>query len=305
MATAAVAAPEQRPGEFPEWVERLRHGGPIPFSDIRQDSSPVGCSWACPPGELFFVRGDNYEDRKGKISGGECLLQPLALDFMQGSSKIERIMERSDCRVRAALDAAVTERRDGRSLQQPFVWIFNIQLCTSANHSLVLYFVSFDVPSQGSLLQRFLDGDDVFRNSRLKVLTRLPEAPKVVQVLVGERWPVCVVGKVMKCTYTRGENYLEVDLDVGSSPLIRSVVQLTFGLSRLIVLDLAFVLEGIYPDELPERVLGAFRFHKLDPSSTTHAEMPAASVPPETNTKAKITNKWRSWVQRPTTRKAE
>lgn len=44
------------------------------------------------------------------------------------------------------------------------------------HYSMVFYFVSKELV-QGSLLQRFVDGDDEFRNSRLKLI---PSVPKVL-----------------------------------------------------------------------------------------------------------------------------
>ena len=42
---------------------------------------------------------------------------------------------------------------------------------------MVLYFVSKRPIPTGSLLQRFIDGDDGFRNGRLKLI---PAVPKVI-----------------------------------------------------------------------------------------------------------------------------
>ena len=42
---------------------------------------------------------------------------------------------------------------------------------------MVLYFVAKRPIPSGSLLQRFIDGDDGFRNSRLKLI---PSVPKVI-----------------------------------------------------------------------------------------------------------------------------
>lgn len=51
-----------------------------------------------------------------------------------------------------------------------------LQIPGSTHHSLILYFVTKSL-KKGSLLQRFADGDDDFRNSRLKLI---PSVPKVL-----------------------------------------------------------------------------------------------------------------------------
>ena len=45
----------------------------------------------------------------------------------------------------------------------------------STNYSMVFYFVTKEL-IPGSLVQRFVDGDDEFRNSRMKLI---PSVPKV------------------------------------------------------------------------------------------------------------------------------
>lgn len=41
---------------------------------------------------------------------------------------------------------------------------------------MVFYFVMKELTS-GSLLQRFVDGDDEFRNSRMKLIPSVPKVP--------------------------------------------------------------------------------------------------------------------------------
>ncbi|KAI5060692.1 hypothetical protein GOP47_0025112 [Adiantum capillus-veneris] len=268
----AAAVLKQCPPEHREWVDRLRHGGSMPLSSIPDTTSN---SWACAPGDLFYVRGADYMKNKTKVPAGDWLLQPLAFDFLQSSSQISHIMNHPQCRVRTALDAALAASDPSSS--EPFVWVFNVQLGNKTHHSMVYYFVTFSSPPPGSLMQKFLDGDDSYRNSHLKLLLRLPEAPWLVQMVVGERWPVCLMGKVVTCRYKRGKNYIEMDVDSGSAVLTRAAVKVAFGLAPLIVSDIAFLLEGNHPDELPERILGALRQTKMEPSSAPFIDMSLVS----------------------------
>lgn len=50
-----------------------------------------------------------------------------------------------------------------------------VQVPGSTHYSMIFYFVTKEL-TPGSLLQRFVDGDDEFRNSRLKLI---PSVPKV------------------------------------------------------------------------------------------------------------------------------
>jgi hypothetical protein len=51
------------------------------------------------------------------------------------------------------------------------------QVPATSHYSMVFYFVAPNAPQLGSLLQRFVDGDDNFRNSRFKLI---PSVPKVI-----------------------------------------------------------------------------------------------------------------------------
>lgn len=55
-------------------------------------------------------------------------------------------------------------------------WVLlDLQVPGSTQYSMVFYFVTKEL-IPGSLLQRFVDGDDEFRNSRFKLI---PSVPKV------------------------------------------------------------------------------------------------------------------------------
>jgi hypothetical protein len=43
------------------------------------------------------------------------------------------------------------------------------------NYSLVFYFATEEEITEGSLLHRFISGDDTFRNSRLSLIPAIPE----------------------------------------------------------------------------------------------------------------------------------
>jgi hypothetical protein len=89
-----------------------------------------------------------------------------------------------------------------------FTLAFNVQVPAATHYSMVFYFVASNAPQQGSLLQRFVDGDDNFRNSRLKLIPLVPKGSWIVRQSVGST--PCILGKAVDCSYYRGPNYLEV-----------------------------------------------------------------------------------------------
>jgi hypothetical protein len=65
-----------------------------------------------------------------------------------------------------------------------------------------------------------------------------------------------LLGNKLKQYYHKGENYFELDVDVGSSNIAKNVVGLALGYAKNIVVDMGFCLQGNEEDELPEVLMG-------------------------------------------------
>lgn len=239
-----------------EWIERIKAEGAVPL--LEPENCPNG--WASPPGDKFMVRGPDYLTSKVKIPAEECLLKPLGFDWIKGSTKIGEILKNPNSRVRKIID---DEFPTG---DKPFVWAFNLQVPSKDNYSAVVYFVATEPITEGSLVDRFLRGDDGFKNSRLKLIANIVKGPWIVRKAVGEQ-AVCIIGRALTCRYCVAENFFEVDVDIGSSVVASAIVHLAFGYITMLTVDLAFVIEGQTESELPERLLGAVRFSDLNPAS--------------------------------------
>ncbi|PON94693.1 Rho GTPase activating protein [Trema orientale] len=131
------------------------------------------------------------------------------------------------------------------------------------------YNISHQELVPGSLLQRFVDGDDDFRNSRLKLIPSVPKGSWIVRQSVGST--PCLLGKAVDCNYIRGAKYLEIDVDIGSSTVANGVLGLVVGVITTLVVDMAFLVQANTTDELPERLIGAVR--------ASHIELKSAIVP--------------------------
>ncbi|GER57604.1 enhanced disease resistance 2 [Striga asiatica] len=142
-----------------------------------------------------------------------------------------------------------------------FSIVFNLQVPGSTHYSMVFYFVTKEL-LPGSLLQRFVDGDDEFRNSRLKLIPSVPKS-------VGST--LCILGKAVDCSYICGPKYLEIDVDIGSSTVANGVLGLVIGVITTLVVDMAFLVQANTTEELPERLIGAVR--------ASHIELSSAIVP--------------------------
>lgn len=59
--------------------------------------------------------------------------------------------------------------------------------------------------------------------------------------------------------YGDGETYVEVDCDVGSSSVARSILGVVKGYAKTLSIDLAILLESHQESELPEELIGSVR----------------------------------------------
>ncbi|KAL5069824.1 hypothetical protein RYX36_020711 [Vicia faba] len=93
---------------------------------------------------------------------------------------------------------------------------------TSSHYSMVFYFVT-KVLVPGILLQRFVDGDDEFRNNRLNLIPSVPKSSWIIRQSVGST--PCLLGKAVDCNYIRSPKYLEIDVDISSSTVANGVLE--------------------------------------------------------------------------------
>lgn len=104
--------------------------------------------------------------------------------------------------------------------------------------------------------------DEDFANARLKLIPTMVEANWAVKMAVGQR--PALLGTKLPLRYFKGRNYVEVDIDVSSSAIATGIMGMVTGLSRHMVVDLGWTLQGEADAELPERVLCQTRFHHVD-----------------------------------------
>ncbi|KAL6005848.1 Protein ENHANCED DISEASE RESISTANCE 2 [Asimina triloba] len=229
------------------------------FGNLRRDDHANGHDcWSVPDGSNFTIRGKSYLTDKSKISAGKYLMELVAVDWFKDMKRMDHVARRQGCAVQVASEKGL------------FSIVINLQVPGSTHYSMVLYFVMKRLVS-GSLLQRFVDGDDEFRNSRLKLIPCVRKGTWLVRQSVGST--PCLLGKALDCSYIRGSNYLEIDVDIGSSTVAKGVLGLVCGAITSLVVDIAFLVQANTQDELPERVIGAIRGSYIQLSSAVIPEM--------------------------------
>ncbi|KAG8382073.1 hypothetical protein BUALT_Bualt05G0038600 [Buddleja alternifolia] len=235
-----------------EQIDPSIFSGTLPRVD---DDKARNC-WTLSDGNNFRVRSKNFCFDKSKIPAGKHLMDLVAVDWFKDTKRMDHVARRCGCAAQAA------------SEKGHFSIVFNLQVPGSTQYSMVFYFVTNELV-QGSLLQRFVDGDDEFRNSRLKLIPSVPMGSWIVRQSVGSSG--CLLGKAVDCNYIRGPKYLEIDVDIGSSTVANGVLGLVIGVITTLVVDMAFLVQANTTEELPERLIGAVR--------VSHIELSSAIVP--------------------------
>ncbi|KAB1199008.1 Protein ENHANCED DISEASE RESISTANCE 2-like [Morella rubra] len=254
--SAQDANKELDPTATPITIDPAQFHGSLHKGKVDADTN----CWTSPSGVRFMIRGKNYLKDNMKIVGGDPLLKLIAVDWFKVDKPIDKIALHPRC---------LLQSEDGRKL--PFVLVINLQVPAKPNYSLALYFAADRPVRKGSLLSKFVDGSDMFRDARFKLIPSIVEGYWMVKRAVGTK--ACLLGKAVTCRYFRQDNFLEIDVDIGSSSVARGVIGLVLGYVTSIVVDLAILIEAKEEAELPEYILGTVRLNRLRPDSAVELEV--------------------------------
>ncbi|CAN6486987.1 unnamed protein product [Victoria cruziana] len=228
--------------------------------NLRRDDRDMSRDcWRISDGNNFRVRSKHFLFDKSKVPAGKPIMELVAVDWFKDVKRMDHVARRQGCAVQVASEKGL------------FSLAINLQVPGSTHYSMVFYFVTAQL-IPGSLLQRFVDGDDEFRNTRLKLIPSVPKGSWIVRQSVGST--PCLLGKAVDCTYIRESKYLEIDVDIGSSTVANGVLGLVCGVITTLMVDMAFLIQGNTLDELPERLIGAVRVSHVELSSAINPGLP-------------------------------
>ncbi|CAA0806366.1 Pleckstrin homology (PH) and lipid-binding START domains-containing protein [Striga hermonthica] len=242
---------------YMDFQEISREGSLSPNygSTLPKDStSNIPCTWSASDPSLFLIRGDNYLVDNLKVKAKGTLLQMVGADWLRSDKREDDLAGRY---------GSIVQKYAARGAPE-FFFVINIQVPGSATYNLALYYMLKTPLEETPLLERFVNGDDAFRNSRFKLIPYISKGSWIVKQSVGKK--SCLVGQALEVNYFRGKNYLELGIDVGSSTVARGVVSLVLGYLNNLVIEMAFLIQGNTAEELPEFLLGTCRLNYLDAS---------------------------------------
>uniref|UniRef100_A0A0E0E5W1 Protein ENHANCED DISEASE RESISTANCE 2 C-terminal domain-containing protein n=1 Tax=Oryza meridionalis TaxID=40149 RepID=A0A0E0E5W1_9ORYZ len=275
------AEEEQQQG----WREEAVSGASLRQVDLERGAN----GWASPPGDLFHLRARGYFSgggggggggggRRGKApSAAEWLLRPAGVDWLRSHSRLDHVLARDDIPVAAAFRRA----RLRKDPSAHFLLAINLQVPGRPDaYSAVFYFAAEAAIPAESLLGRFVHGDDAYRNARFKIVNRIVKGPWLVRATVGN-YAACLLGRALTCRYHGGDDYLEIDVDIGSSAIASAILHLALGAVTSVTIDMGFLVESQSEEELPERLFGAVRIAQMEMGAAKYVETAPDDVVPD------------------------
>jgi hypothetical protein len=225
-------------------------------------------AWSEAPAESFQVRGATYLRDRRKICSSKSAFRLLAVDLVKMQQPYWKgLCSHPNERIQQAL-----KREEELGVQELPDFIFAMNICVpgSTYLHLVSYFgvddinmITTDETSLGRLAYPFFFGEsDEYRNNTFKLIPRIAEGYFVVKKAVGSK--PTILGRKLKQHYIRNDRFFELIVDIGSEGLANSIVKLSLGYAKTLVVDMMFLLEGHDESTLPEQVLGGLRLSNLD-----------------------------------------
>jgi len=235
--------------------------------------------WTNPPAKLFSVRGPHYLEQTEKNNlqykqpSAPCAYQAVGLNVFKGPVQMGPAAVKLEC-LRNYLEEGVDEVEGDAPQYLVFSWLFNNFFRTEYVCVVQLFKrkirLGSDIKGDDEPLNRaftrFLKADADTKNKKLKFACKIREATTAlrtaVDMLGGER-PV-IMGKRLTTTYVEGKNFLEIDMDVGSSQIGSMLYGIVAKAAGVLQVDFSFLVEGQETDELPERILALCRWNRCD-----------------------------------------
>lgn len=218
--------------------------------------------WADINASSFKVRGPTYNVDKVKTVSAPALFKLIGIDLYEVPEPTQNVCAHPRNRVNMALQRG----------EKSWVFVMNIMIPGPPFLCFVVYMqgdpelLEQDTPF-GRIAKRFFHGnDDEFRNNRFKLIPKIIDGNMIVKMAVKDT--PALLGNKLKQYYHKGDNYFEVDIDVGSSSIARNVVGLAIGYSKAIVVDMGICLQGDEENELPEVIIGGCSCIHVDMSKS-------------------------------------
>eukprot|EP01134_Creolimax_fragrantissima_P004286 CFRG4286T1 len=251
---------ELEPTQHHETLVSVDHQGYVMGVRMLNTNAPPG-TYHEPHASKFKVRGSNY-----LVDGKKVVSRPSAFNLVgvdvfsfEDPSQRYNLCSRPD---------NIVYKINEQDPDCAFTFVINFVVPCAENLAVACYYQ----PSNRSwrdentpfvdLISDFIDGDDHYRNNRFKLIPSVEKGSYILRKLVSGK-PAIIGNKGLKNPYFQSDNWFEVDIDVNSDAHAREITGMAVGVTKSLVVDIAFLIESQHEDELPETILGAIRFDQI------------------------------------------
>ena len=220
--------------------------------------------WSIPEDGIFRVRGVTYLEDRVKIQSGPSPFFCRGVDVWLTDNPERHIARHPDVL--------------GGKLLETDTFLVNFLLPFG---NFVSYFSippidEFPSKELASVWTKFLNGDQQYRDARLKLLPVVVDGPWIVKAAVGNGTSPALLGKVIPIQYffrdpsPAAAGVYEVDVIITASSIAKGILSVVKGHTKSLTIAFAFIIEAVDQDELPETVLCAFQVHALHLEDCPH-----------------------------------
>eukprot|EP00633_Aureoumbra_lagunensis_P004644 CAMPEP_0197311202 /NCGR_PEP_ID=MMETSP0891-20130614/9700_1 /TAXON_ID=44058 ORGANISM="Aureoumbra lagunensis, Strain CCMP1510" /NCGR_SAMPLE_ID=MMETSP0891 /ASSEMBLY_ACC=CAM_ASM_000534 /LENGTH=593 /DNA_ID=CAMNT_0042797189 /DNA_START=441 /DNA_END=2222 /DNA_ORIENTATION=+ len=225
-------------------------------------------TWDESPFSQFQVRGLNYLEDGRKIPAKPTAADLIALDALRTETGYSLI----------DVGKKLVPTIEGLAPDDRLVLV-NFMLpyeTKNAPHVSLLFFYRIKRNVDPAFLKRlddFCAATDKVRDETFKLIPFIQDGPWIAKHALGQK--PALVGRGITTHYFLGPNFIEIDIDVGSSSVANGIWRIMKGAGKLLVTDIAFLFESKTKEQLPETLLGTARI--------SHFEISNAANPAFTN----------------------
>ena len=188
----------------------------IPPVDISIPRGTGGTMWDFVDATQHDVRGPQYLTDKKKYPS-----KPAAFNLVE----VAGFSTNGPCRFYSELKDSYYQRARaaGRNV---FIFIMHFDL--RPMHTVMVFELDKDALGNdkpfATVFKRFLEGDDAYKNKRIKLITAVVDANWMVKKAIGSPVPA-LIGNKLSCYYRQTGDLLECTCDVNSSMAASAIVK--------------------------------------------------------------------------------
>lgn len=217
------------------------------------DNEGLSC-WSRPNHKIFNVRGASYLQDRIKIPSDPSPFRCRGVD-MWLTDNPERNISRLPCVL-------------GGKLGEEDTFLVNFLLPFG---NFVMYFsISKDMPKNvADVWHKFKNGDQMYRDARLKLLPVVIEGPWIVKKAVGPGTAPALLSQSIPLQYyftpasDKKKGIYEVDVIITASRIAKGILNVVKSHTKKLTMALSIIIEATTEAELPETVLCSSQLHSL------------------------------------------